>query len=288
MTDSSSFGISTWEAIVDIDVNSSVLILFQIQVSDNNGNIDLNAWPEGLDASKADKYTYPISGIPIEEVITYVAAIMVIMVIFSFIVIKKFRSKELVGLDIDVVLANIQKMKLKDKEVENVLDSHTLGVVISFFDQRHGPIPVMQEPAILRDNFEKLVELSDLSFSAVRFVDNFEDEIQASFDFTVDERTRVSSISYAYSLNRPNARGGAENLTLNILVLKDVYPLVSQFTNQFAEIVNKVHKIMDIDPNAKEKVQKEIIELRYLVSRIVLSYVDIYDTTELIIEETED
>ncbi|MHA2052592.1 MAG: hypothetical protein ACW99F_03240, partial [Candidatus Hodarchaeales archaeon] len=123
---------------------------------------------------------------------------------------------------------------MKDKEVENVLDSHTLGVVISFFDQRHGPIPVMQEPAILRDNFEKLVELSDLSFSAVRFVDNFEDEIQASFDFTVDERTRVSSISYAYSLNRPNARGGAENLTLNILVLKDVYPLVSQFTNQFA------------------------------------------------------
>jgi hypothetical protein len=288
MSDSSEFGLSTWEVVVDIDVNSSVLILYQIQVSDNNGNVDLNAWPDGLDPSKADKYTYPISGIPIEEVITYVAAIMVIMVIFSFIVIKKFRSKELVGLDIDLVMENIQKMKLKDKEVENVLDSHTLGVVISFFDQRHGPIPVMQEPAILRDNFEKLVELSDLSFSAVRFVDNFEDEVQASFDFTVDERTRVSSISFAYSLNRPNARGGAENLTLNILALKDVYPLISQFTSQFAEIVNRIHKIMNIDPDAKSKVQTDIKELRMLISQIVLSYVEIYGTTELITEESEE
>ncbi|MHA2101456.1 MAG: hypothetical protein ACW99A_22605, partial [Candidatus Kariarchaeaceae archaeon] len=129
---------------------------------------------------------------------------------------------------------------------------------------------------------------SDLSFSAVRFVDNFEDEIQASFDFTVDERTRVSSISFAFSLNRPDARGGAENLTLNILALKDVYPLISQFTGQFIEIIKRIHKIMDIDPDAKPKVQGDIKELRMLISRIVLSYVEIYGTTELVTEESEE
>ncbi|MHA2030501.1 MAG: hypothetical protein ACW99Q_14010, partial [Candidatus Kariarchaeaceae archaeon] len=281
---SSTTGTSFWGVTVDVEVNSSVFILYQIQVADNNGNFNPNAYLPGLDLSNAKKFTYPISGIPIEEVITYVAAIMVIMAIFSFIVIKKFRSKELVGLDIDVVMENIQKMKLKDSEIKQSLDTHTLGIVISFFDQRHGPIPVMQEPQILRDNFELLVELSDLSFSAVRFVDNFEEEIQAIFDFNVGERTQVSSITFAFSLNRPNARGGAENMTLNILVLKDIFPLVSQFISQFKEIIKNIHTILDLDPKSKEKVQQEIINLRYLISKVVLSYVDIYGTTELITE----
>ncbi|MHA2027926.1 MAG: hypothetical protein ACW99F_03870, partial [Candidatus Hodarchaeales archaeon] len=285
MVDASEFGFSTWKAMVDINVNSSVLILYQIQVSDNNGNIDFNAWPTGLDVSSAEKYTYPISGIPIEEVLTYVAAIMVIMVIFSFIVIKKFRSKELVGLDIDLVMENIQKMKLKDSEIKQSLDTHTLGIVISFFDQRHGPIPVLQEPQLLRDNFDLLIELSDLSFSAVRFVDNYEEEIQAIFDFNVGERTQVSSITFAFSLNRPNARGGAENMTLNILILKEIFPLVSQFISQFKEIIKNIHTILDMDPKSKDKVQQEIINLRYFISKIILSYVDIYSTTELIIED---
>ncbi|MHA2027924.1 MAG: hypothetical protein ACW99F_03935, partial [Candidatus Hodarchaeales archaeon] len=281
---SSTSGTSFWGVTVDIEVNSSVLILYQIQVTDNNNNFNPNAYLPGLDQNNAEKYTYPISGIPIEEVLTYVAAIMVIMVIFSFIVIKKFRSKELVGLDIDVVMENIQKMKLKDSEIKQSLDSHTLGIVISFFDQRHGPIPVMQEPQILRDNFELLVELSDLSFSAVRFVDNYEEEIQAIFDFNVGERTQVSSVTFAFSLNRPNARGGAENMTLNILVLKDIFPLVSQFISQFKDIIKSIHTILDIDPKSKDKVQREIINLRYLISKVVLSYVDIYGTTELVTE----
>ncbi|MHA2101306.1 MAG: hypothetical protein ACW99A_21805, partial [Candidatus Kariarchaeaceae archaeon] len=282
---SSASSISFWSATVDFNVNSSVLILYQIQVADNSGNINPDAWSPGLDRSNPEKYTLPSEGIPLEEVLTYVAAIMVIMVIFSFIVIKKFRSKELVGLDIDVVMENIQKMKLKDEDVKNSLDSHTLGIVISFFDQRHGPIPVMQEPPILRDNFELLIELSDLSFSAVRFVDNFEEEIQAIFDFNVGERTQVSSISYAFSLNRPNARGGAENITLNILVLKDIFPLMSQFISQFSEIIKNIHEILDSDPESKDKVQEEIVKLRYLISKIVLSYLEIYGTTELIMED---
>ena len=188
----------TYEVTVPVSFQSDVLVLFYFDIADLSGNSDPFAYSElGTDPSRGGALI-KLSGASLEEFIPYIVAFILIIVVFSFIAIKKFSGTELVGLDIEAVMENIQKMKHKDSDIKDSLDSHTLGVVISFFDQRHGPIPVMQDPPILRDNFEKLVELSDLSFSAVRFVDNFEDEIQASFDFTVDERTRVSSITHAF------------------------------------------------------------------------------------------
>ena len=63
---------------------------------------------------------------------------------------------------------------------------HTLGVVVSVFDQWHGPIPILVDPIILRDNFDKLVELSDRVFSTIRFLDNFEIERQINFEYNLD------------------------------------------------------------------------------------------------------
>ena len=213
----------------------------------------------------------------------YLALILGVFAVASFVIVKKFRKKELVGLDVDVVMENVPKIKVED--ILRSMDSHTVGVIVSFFDQRHGPIPILQEPEILSDNFEKLVELSDLSFSAARFVGNFEEEIFTSFDFNIDERLRVNNITYAYSLNRPDARGGAENITLNILVQKEVFQLVSQFTSIFLKNVHEIHELMDKSPQSKEKVKELVKKVRMLVSAVVLSYVDIYGTTELVVAE---
>jgi hypothetical protein len=161
------------------------------------------------------------------------------------------------------------------------LDSYTLGVVVSFFDQRHGPVPVLYEPSMLRDNFEKLLELSDLSFSTGRFVEKFDIEEQNTFTFRIDEDTRITSLSYSFSLDRPDARSGAENLNANILIFKEVFPLISQFTTHIRPIIRRIHQTLESDPNSKDTVLKDLIEIRKLITQIALSHIDLYGTIEI-------
>ncbi|MHA1989439.1 MAG: hypothetical protein ACW98A_00650 [Candidatus Hodarchaeales archaeon] len=278
---------SFYTVTLDFSPSTNVQVLYWIDISDNAGNRNPNAKiDEGLDPSRpGGTWIYNPAGIPLEQVIGFIAVIIVIMLIFSFVIIKKFRSKELVGLDIDAVMENIKKLKEKDEDLMKGLDVHTLGIVISFFDQRHGPIPVLFAPEMLRDNYNKLLELSDVSFSTGRFVNDFHQEIQSSFDFEISNSIHINTLSYSFSLNRPKARGGSENIVLNILLYKDVFPLVIQFSGEIAPIVSEIHKKLDIDPNAKENVMKDLIELRKLITQIVLSHIDLYGTIET---ETDD
>jgi hypothetical protein len=138
--------------------------------------------------------------------------------------VKFIRKPELVGLDKDLVLEKIPE--ISDAEIMTTLDSHTIGIVVSFFDQRHGPIPIIVIPEMLKDNFTKLVELSDRSFSGTGFSDDFDAEIPSSYDFVVAHGLRTSIMSFGYALERPQARGGQENLTLNIIIHQDLFPLV--------------------------------------------------------------
>ena len=274
---------------VSIRFNNTVdtIVLFQIAVDDKAGNSNPNAYPLGLNPNRPGaRWIVSTGGIPLEQVLMYIAIIAVVLSLFSFIIIKKFRKKELVGLDIDLVLEKANK--IREEDIIKSMDSHTLGIVISFFDQRHGPIPIMQEPDILRDNFEKLIELSDLSFSTGRFVDNFNEEFLINFDFSVDEQIRVSTVTYAFALNRPQARGGAENITLNILVIKDYYSLISQFTSQFTYIIHKIHQLMNANIQDKKQLQTYLQALRETISSIILAYGELYGTTELLEVEPEE
>ncbi|MHA2306671.1 MAG: hypothetical protein ACXACU_14920, partial [Candidatus Hodarchaeales archaeon] len=104
--------------------------------------------------------------------VLFIVGVTVLIAIFGSLVYVKFiRKPELVGLDKDLVLNNLSKVS--EAKVASSLDSHTLGTIISFFDQRHGPIPIIVVPEILKDNFTKLVELSDRSFSGTGFADDF-------------------------------------------------------------------------------------------------------------------
>ncbi|MHA2274312.1 MAG: DUF2341 domain-containing protein [Candidatus Kariarchaeaceae archaeon] len=270
-------------ATVAFNPDSPVLILYQIQVFDKSGNFNPNAYPVGLDESQALRYTLS-GGIPLEEVMTYVALIVVVMLIFSFVIIKKFRSKELVGLDIDLVMVQTREIN-EDALLDSELDEHTLGIVISLFDQQHGPVPLVADPTVLGDNFDQLVELSDLSFSTGRFVEDFEREVSSTFEFDISPQLRVNSITFAFALNRPEARGGAENLTLNILVHEAFYPLVSQFITQLKELAHEIHDLMHEKQESTDLLLWEVRKLRRKVSTIVLAYKEIYETTELIMEE---
>ncbi|MHA2101017.1 MAG: hypothetical protein ACW99A_20270, partial [Candidatus Kariarchaeaceae archaeon] len=211
----------------------------------------------------------------------FAIVLFVVILVFSFIINKKFRSKELVGLDIESVMKNVQK--LNPEKIQESLNLYSLGSVISFFDQRQGPVPVMYEPLFLRDNYQILLELADISFSTGRFVENFVEEEQSSFTFSIDPVTQIKVISFSFSLNRPDARGGAENLMLNIMLPKEVFPLISQFSPQLKILATKIHRKLDTDPEGKEKdlITKMLFEVRELVAKIALSHLDLYGTIEL-------
>jgi hypothetical protein len=275
-------------ATVPFKPNGTTDIFYKIQVADVSGNINDDAYPNGYDPLRVSELRYrpTITGFSLLDLLPIILVLIVVGGILSFVAIKKFSGTELVGLDVERVMENI--ILLDEEEIDNVLDLHTLGIVVSFFDQRHGPIPIIVEPEILKDNFNKLVELSDLSFSACRFMDNYEEELPSHFDYIYGSGLRTTSVSWGYALERPSARGGAENITLNILVHKIYSELILQFIGKFADQVHEIHVIMDKSPEKKEEITKRIVDLRKLVSSILLSYESMYGPVEDLDEEQEE
>lgn len=262
---------SRYEAMIDFTPKENYEVLFNIQVSDLSGNVNLDAYPDGTSEERVrnGRFLYAITeGLPIELILIAI----LFLIIVSAVAIRKFSKTELVGLDIDVVMKGLDD--IPKEEIIQSLDEHTLGVIVSFFDQRHGPIPIITDPPILKDNFNKLVELSDLSFSACRFADkgNYVDELPSSFDFIIGEGLRTTSVSFGFALERPQARGGAENLTINILVHKKHSNLITQFIDQLMLIAHEAHILMDKEPEKKDIINKKVISLRHMVSNIVMSY----------------
>ncbi|WP_455140272.1 hypothetical protein, partial [Candidatus Hodarchaeum mangrovi] len=260
-------------------------IIYRIGTLDSAGNSNPRAYdvlrddPESIDRNII-KYLPP--GLP--EWILLVAGAMVVLIFIGAVVYVKFiRKPEIVGLDKELVLNKISDVT--ETEVRNTMELHTIGIVVSFFDQRHGPIPIIVLPEILKDNFTKLVELSDRSFSSCGFADNFSVEIPSSYDFVLSQGIRISSLSYGYALERPNSRGGQENITLNILVHQDLFPLVESFKDEIKTEVHKIHLHMDKKEEEMDEINRMIKNLREFISYIILSYENIYQTTELIKEE---
>jgi hypothetical protein len=273
-------------ATVDYTPIQNTEVYFTVRVADQSGNVNGNAYPDGIDLQnvrdKIFKYIVPFD---IMTLLPYIVVFVAIVAILAFVAIKKFSGTELVGLDIDKVMDNIQL--ISEEEIAIAIDQHSLGVIVSFFDQKHGPIPIIVEPTILRDNFAKMVELSDRSFSAGRFMEDFNDEEPYNFDFRYGPGLSTRSVSWSYALERPDARGGAENITLNILVHKIYSELVVQFINRFSEIVHDIHIIMDKNPEKKDDVINKISDLRRFVTSIILSYESMYGPVEEEEEELE-
>jgi hypothetical protein len=107
-------------------------------------------------------------------------------------------------------------------------------------------------------------------------MDNFEEELPSHFDYIYGAGLRTTSISWGYALERPDARGGSENITLNLLVYKTYSELLLQFLGKFSEQVHEIHVMMDKNPENKEEINIKINNLRRLVSSILLSYESMY------------
>jgi hypothetical protein len=275
--------------IYDVNVefthnNTDTDIIYWISTTDNAGNIAPLAFDIRDDQQriKEQRFIYTSPGLP--EWVLLVAVLVICAIFIGAVVYVKFiRKPEIVGLDKELVIQGISQ--ISEEEVNESLDEHTLGMVISFFDQRHGPIPIIVIPEILKDNFNKLVELSDRSFSGTGFSDNYEIEIPSSYDFVLDHGIRTSVLSFGFALEKPEARGGQENLTLNVLVQQDMFPLVQSFQKSVHYKVHEIHMSMAEDNTEKTSIRRALFDLRKYVSYIILSYKNIYGTTELLEED---
>ncbi|MHA2252488.1 MAG: hypothetical protein ACXAD7_19135, partial [Candidatus Kariarchaeaceae archaeon] len=207
-----------YQFILDFVPTENIEIIFNILVTDENGNINVNAYPTGSDSQNIIKsrfYLSPSPGFSPTFVLGVIVLTIISAIIFSYIGIRKFKSTEIVGFDVDLVIEASNNVPIE--KIISQMNDHTLGVIIAVFHQTHGPLPIFVHPDILKDNIDKLIELSDRSFSSTRFVDDFTSEIQTNFDFTLSTTDKITSISYGYSLERSEMRGGAENITLNVL-----------------------------------------------------------------------
>ncbi|MFW9995303.1 MAG: hypothetical protein ACFFD4_24920 [Candidatus Odinarchaeota archaeon] len=259
---------------------SNTEVLFMIQVTDQAGNFNGNAFPDGVNPSwYSDKtFIFIREGIDLMDILPFLLGFIIVLAIISFVAIKKFSGTELVGLDVDMVMERITDINADD--ISAALDQHTLGVIISFFDQRHGPVPIIIEPEILKDNYNALMELSDNAFSSGRFVNNYEDEILFNFEFSFESGIVTTSITWSFALERPEARGRSENITLNLLVHEEYFSFIFQFIDRFKNAVHDIHVLMDKSPSEKEKLISKIRELRRFVTSIILSYENMYGSIE--------
>ncbi len=263
-------------------------VIYRIATSDINGNINLNAFNILNDPDRIQREVLiykPTIGL--DPTFVYVSLIIITLTAFlgSFIYVKFIKKPKLVGLDKDLVLSNVEN--ITNQEIIRNMDFHTIGIIISFFDQKHGPIPIVIEPDILKDNFSELISLSDKSFSSCGFMDDSGKERTASFDFVFGQNSEVRVLSYAFALDRPKARSGKEHITLNILIQSHVFPLVNHFISELTDAVHKLHFLMDKKPHEKTIVIIKIQQLRRLITKIICSYEQIYGTTDLFNDEEE-
>ncbi|MFX1249761.1 MAG: hypothetical protein ACFFBQ_20385, partial [Promethearchaeota archaeon] len=117
------------------------------------------------------------------------------------------------------------------------------------------------------------------------FSDDFTVEIPSSYDFVLSHGVRTSVMSFGFALERPESRGGQENLTCNLIVHQDLFPLVQSFQKEIQRKVHALHVRMDKNPSEKDKIRLQVFKLRKFVSNIILSYASIYGTTELVEED---
>ncbi|MHA1541831.1 MAG: hypothetical protein ACTSQH_02510, partial [Candidatus Hodarchaeales archaeon] len=103
--------------------------------------------------------------------------------------------------------------------------------------------------------------------------------------FILGPQLHISVMAFGFALERPEARGGKENLIINILFQKEVFKLVTQFQDEIKKKVHDFHMLIAVDSSDKNAIRIKANEVRKHVTKIILSYIEIYGSTELIEDE---
>jgi hypothetical protein len=285
-----STGISVYSTNVPFVQNkTNWKVLYRVKTVDKYGNIDENAFIVNSEQVEEELIFYSSKGamIPIDfslimSIVFFNIVLLILgITIVSSIYVRYFRKPVLIGLDRNLVGANISQVS--EDLVKKSIEDHTLGLVLSFFNESAGPVPLVVIPMSLDKDSNLLLKVAMRSFSNCEFADNFDEEKEAIFNFTYTTNTKklfLKSLTYSFAINRPAARNGAENFTLSILLFPKVYPIISHFTDLLLPQIKKIHCHLDKKPKDQLTLINEIFVLRKLISKIILSYSEIYGYEE--------
>ncbi|MFX0050676.1 MAG: hypothetical protein ACFE8U_05220, partial [Candidatus Hermodarchaeota archaeon] len=256
-------------------------LIYRIATSDKNGNINENAFM--VDPHQAEKdiiivYSPLDSDINLFLVLLSIFLIIICASILSIVYNKLFRKPGLIGPDRKLILKRIDE--IDNVELMLSIPNHTLGIIVSIFDEEKGPIPQIVIPRSLKNDHNMLLSLSFRAFSNCEFVVDPNRINQATFSFTTAQNTLIKVLSYSFALKRPSARGGVENVVLSVLILPDVFPIVNLFSDMFFDRIRYIHKLLDQKPEEEKQIFFKILELQEYISQIILSYYKIYGNSE--------
>ncbi|MFX0151905.1 MAG: DUF2341 domain-containing protein [Candidatus Hodarchaeota archaeon] len=256
-------------------------LIYRIAVSDKNGNINENAFV--VDPHQAEKdiiivYSPLDSDINLFLVLLSIFLIIICASILSIVYNKLFRKPGLIGPDRKLILKRIDE--IDNMELMLSIPNHTLGIIVSIFDEEKGPVPQIVIPRSLKNDHNMLLSLSFRAFSNCEFVVDPNRINQATFSFTTAQNTLIKVLSYSFALKRPSARGGVENVVLSVLILPDVFPIVNLFSDMFFDRIRYIHKLLDQKPEEEKQIFFKILELQEYISQIILSYYKIYGNSE--------
>jgi hypothetical protein len=175
-----------------------------------------------------------LSGLSLQWIITIIASAVLFSLVMGFVIYRVVRARPFEEL----------MEKVSEEDIEKNMEKLSPGVVLSIFDQKKGPIPLVGNHSLestfytprMRIGYENfLLKISDQAYSSLGFEEH-------------DDRRRIGSINlpnedmigfiHGVQLPNPAMRGGFENLTLIVLADKEAGGLM---------LANQEFMFMEID-----------------------------------------
>ncbi len=214
------------------------------------------------------KYSDPLTPLILEPLVLISGAVILIIIIAIGIRVTS-RTE---GYDIKRII--IESQKISREDILTLMDEYALGVTVNFFDQVQGPVPVIWEPALLEDQEQVMLDLSDKSFSILEFVGLGEDERSGTFDFSTGSYD-CTALGYTFAITNPEARGGKENLTVVLLLRKEWGDHLLTFQDELLEKIREIRTLIE-NEQPSSAIERKARQLREYVSRLMITLNQMY------------
>ena len=197
----------------------------------------------------------PIEGIPTNILIIIIVVSVLAMIIVSYVVYKITRPKPF-----EQVMN-----KITDEEIAMNFSIMSPGVILTIFDQKKGPIPVVTNHSLqvgrytnrMRIGIENfLLKISDQAYSSLGFEEHTQERRTGSIRLPGE---KMIGFIHGVQLENKMARGGFENLSLIVLADSEYGNLLLNYQEFMYDDIDKLASALKDKKPLKEV--EELIEI---------------------------
>jgi hypothetical protein len=256
-------------------------VIYRISTSDQHGNTNENAFSVDSNQAKKDVIIFvkktTFESLTLGRIFPYLFLTSIITILcFGFLTfLYSYHTKKPSNAVFDENLIKANLNKITEDEIRFNLNVHTYGVVLAFFDQQEGPVPVMYSPKLLEKDSAMMTNLIFRAFNNCDFSSDLKKLNQAFFNF-ITRKKHMNVLAYTFSLHRPKARNKREHYCVCLLINPANYPTVIQLTNLISRRIKKTHRIIDKHQHNQKKILYELSNLRKFITRLILTSENAY------------